>query len=569
MTHGLKDRHREAIIAEIAANDRVKRAVLFGSRATGTNTVSSDVDIALFGDRLTLTDQARLAAALDEIPMAQSVDLLLHDSIQDRTLREHIRREGVEWYARSRDTWAASPARHRSPQQGVRSSPDEEMPKEWSTVRLGDAADLLTGFPFRSDSYVSDSAAPRLLRGDNVAQGHLRWDGAKRWPAEAAALMANFWLREGDVVLAMDRPWIEAGLKFSSVQRTDVPALLVQRVARLRGGKDLDTRFLKHVIGCRDFSDYVLSIQTGTAVPHISAQQIEDYEFCLPPLHEQSTIAHILGTLDDKIELNRRMNATLEAMARALFKSWFVDFDPVYAKIEGLDTGLPKHIGDLFPSKMVDSKLGKIPEGWEITPFSECVDVVRGLSYKGIHLSSDGVPMHNLNSICEGGGYKQDGLKGYDGEHNSQHVARAGDLIVANTEQGHDRLLIGYAAIVPTSFVNETLFSHHIYRVRPKGCIALTSDYLCQLLNTRIMHEIVSGFANGTTVNMLPMDALQTPQIVVPARPVLAAFNDLAEATRRRQEDMIDESRTLAALRDALLPNLISGDLRVRRSPEI
>ena len=101
MTDGLKDAHRQAIIAVIAANDRVERAVLFGSRATGTNTVSSDVDIALFGDRLTLTDQARLAAALDEIPMAQSVDLLLYNSIQDPALRTHIRRQGVEWFARA------------------------------------------------------------------------------------------------------------------------------------------------------------------------------------------------------------------------------------------------------------------------------------------------------------------------------------------------------------------------------------------------------------------------------------------------------------------------------------
>ena len=254
------------------------------------------------------------------------------------------------------------------------------------------------------------------------------------------------------------------------------------------------------------------------------------------------------------------MNETLEAMARALFKSWFVDFDPVHAKMEDRDTGLPQEIADLFPARLVNSELGPIPEGWEVTPLSECVDVMRGLSYKGSYLSSDGVPMHNLNSIYEGGGYKHDGLKGYDGEHKQQHVARAGDVIVANTEQGHNRLLIGYAAIIPTYFVNETLFSHHIYRVRPRDSTALTSNYLCQLLNTKIMHEIVSGFANGTTVNMLPMDALQTPQIAVPARQIIAAFNDLAEAARRRQEEMIDESRTLDALRDTLLPKLISGE---------
>ena len=133
MTDGLKDEHRAAIIATIAANDRVGRAVLFGSRATGTHSVSSDVDIALIGDRLTLTDQARLAAALDEIPMAQSVDLLLYDSILDRTLREHIRSQGVEWYVQSSDTRAASQARHRS------------TDEEWKSVALGNLVEVFDG----------------------------------------------------------------------------------------------------------------------------------------------------------------------------------------------------------------------------------------------------------------------------------------------------------------------------------------------------------------------------------------------------------------------------------------
>ncbi|WP_419919523.1 nucleotidyltransferase family protein [Candidatus Poriferisocius sp.] len=99
--HELKERHREAIISVIAANDRVEKAVLFGSRATGSNTVSSDVDIALFGDCLTFTDQAHLAAALEALPMAQSVDLVLYKSIQNDSLKEHIRQEGVTWYDRN------------------------------------------------------------------------------------------------------------------------------------------------------------------------------------------------------------------------------------------------------------------------------------------------------------------------------------------------------------------------------------------------------------------------------------------------------------------------------------
>ena len=174
MTDGLKDEHREAIIAAIAANDRVERAVLFGSRATGTNTVSSDVDIALFGDRLTLTDQARLAAVLDKLSMAQSVDLLLYDSTLDRTLREHIRRHGVEWYVRSSATEAASQARHRI------------TDEEWESVALGNLAEVFDGphaTPTKTPTGplflgISNLASGRL---DLTATEHLSDDDYLRW----------------------------------------------------------------------------------------------------------------------------------------------------------------------------------------------------------------------------------------------------------------------------------------------------------------------------------------------------------------------------------------------------
>ncbi len=310
-------------------------------------------------------------------------------------------------------------------------------------------------------------------------------------------------------------------------------------------------------------------LATGAAQQNLSGVLIRSLRFPFPSVAEQRAIAHILGTLDDKIELNRRMNDTLEAMARALFKSWFVDFGPVRAKAEGRDPSLPKPVADLFPDSFEDSELGKIPKGWRVLPLSECVDAARGLSYKGSGLSDSGLPMHNLNSIYEGGGYKHEGIKYYQGEYKLHHVARAGDLIVANTEQGHDRLLIGYAAIVPARFDSATLFSHHIYRVQPKTSSGLTPDYLCHLLNTNVMHDTVSGYANGTTVNMLPIDGLQSPKVLVPHSRIVAVFNDIAKAARKRHEEMVEESRTLAALRDTLLPKLISGELRVPEAEEI
>jgi type I restriction enzyme, S subunit len=328
----------------------------------------------------------------------------------------------------------------------------------------------------------------------------------------------------------------------------------------VRGNSEADTRFLMYALSAADIGGYL----TGSTMPKLTQGNMNRIPLLTPSLPEQRAIAQVLGTLDDKIELNRRMNETLEAMARALFKSWFVDFDPVRAKAEGREPGLAKSVVDLFPDRIEGSELGEIPKGWRVASLASCVRVIRGLSYKGSGLSRHGVPMHNLNSIYEGGGYKHDGLKHYEGEYKPNHLARSGDLIVANTEQGHHRLLIGYAAIVPGCFNGESLFSHHIYRVRPHDTSGLTVDYLCHLLNTGVMHDTVSGYANGTTVNMLPIDALQTPQILVPPPGVISAFDNIAEASRKRQEEMVEESQTLATLRDALLPKLVSGELRVK-----
>jgi type I restriction enzyme S subunit len=188
---------------------------------------------------------------------------------------------------------------------------------------------------------------------------------------------------------------------------------------------------------------------------------------------------------------------------------------------------------------------------------------VKGVRNKGRGIG-DGVPLHNLNSIYEGGGYKYEGIKYYSGDYAERHVVRPGDVIVANTEQGHDRLLIGYAAIVPEFFGDHGIASHHIYRLRPKSTSPLTAAFLCSLLNAPQMHDVVSGYANGTTVNMLPLDGVQKPLLVLPPVTLVEAFDALALNCEHRREEMVSESRTLSALLDSLLPKLISGELAVK-----
>ncbi len=558
MTDGLKDAHREAIVSVLAADDRVERAVLFGSRATGTNTVTSDVDVALFGDRLTLADRARLAAVIDEIPMAQSVELLLYDSVRDRALRDHIRKEGVEWYRRL-NTSDTNPYLENEATDTTVTMERGVHSRQWSAVQLGEVVDLLTGFPFRSNEYVSDPEAPRLLRGANIAQGHLRWDDVKRWSPEAGDRehLTPYWLRKGDVVIAMDRPWIEAGLKSSSVRETDLPALLVQRVARLRGGDRLDTRFLSYVIGCQGFVHHVLSVQTGTAVPHISAQQIKEFEFFLPHVHEQRAIARILGTLDDKIESNRRMNETLEAMARALFKSWFVDFDPVRAKMDGRDTGLPQDITDLFPDRLVESEMGEIPEGWEVSTIGQEVDAVGGStpstkepSYwsEGQHCWATPKDLSKLRSpvlLDTSRKITDAGLRRI-----SSGTLPVGTVLMSS------RAPIGYLAVaeVPTA-VNQGFIAMRCERRLP-------NLYVLFWCYHNLGH--IKDIAGGSTFPEISKKAFRPLSVLVPSKPILQAFGCLSHPLHDRLAENMKQASTLAALRDTLLPKLISGQINLQ-----
>jgi len=426
------------------------------------------------------------------------------------------------------------------------------MGGEWVSVQLGDVTDLLTGFPFKSDRYVEHAEAPRLLRGDNVAQGALRWDGAKRWPQDATDDVAAYRLREGDVVLAMDRPWIEAGLKYASVRVSDLPSLLVQRVARLRGNERLDTRFLKYVIGSSSFTNYILAVQTGTAVPHISSGQIRGFEFLLPPLPEQRSIAHILGTLDDKIELNRRMNQTLEAMARALFKSWFVDFDPVRTKAEGRDAGLPKPLADLFPARLVDSELGEIPEGWEVGTLAALASLnpeswskeTRPAVISYVDLSN--TKWGRIEAVTA---YVQQ-----DAPSRAQRVLRPRDTIVGTVRPGNG----SYTFVSEDGLTGSTGFAV----LRPLRLEYTEFVYFAATAADNI--EALSHLADGGAYPAVRPEVVAATQAIKSSDDVIERFSRVAGPLLAKMAGNERESRTLAVLRDTLLPKLISGDLRVK-----
>ena len=410
------------------------------------------------------------------------------------------------------------------------------------TVRLAEVVDLATGFPFKSDGYVDDPASPRLVRGDNVVQGTIRWENAKRWPRDATEGLERYELAPGDVVVAMDRPWIEAGLKYASVGTADLPAYLVQRVARLRGVNGLDTSYLRYVIGSRDFTRHVLSIQTGTAVPHISASQILEYELELPTLDEQRRIAHILGTLDDKIDLNRRMNETLEEMARALFKSWFVDFDPVRAKAEGRDTGLPKRVADLFPDRLVDSELGEIPHGWDVVALDEMADFRNGLALqKYPHSSGPGLPVIKIAQLRKGG---VEGADLANTDVPNDYVVEDGDLLFSWSGSLECEIWAG----------GRGALNQHLFKVT-------SSKYPPEFMLMVIRHHLdrFRGIAadKATTMGHIKRGHLSEARLGLPSHATLAEFTGYLSAPVRMSHVRRLESRELLIMRDALLLDLM------------
>lgn len=197
----------------------------------------------------------------------------------------------------------------------------------WSDTKLGDVVDLLSGFPFKSARYTNSENDVRLLRGDNIVQGALRWDDVKRWPASDTEEYERYRLCENDVVLAMDRPWVKAGLKRAQIAKEDLPCLLVQRTARLRGSQCLDNRFLAYLISSEAFIRHIVGAQTGIGVPHISGQQIKDFEFAMPLKKEQAVITDMLDQLfaeTQRLEsVYQRKLAALDGLKKSLLHQAF------------------------------------------------------------------------------------------------------------------------------------------------------------------------------------------------------------------------------------------------------
>ena len=451
------------------------------------------------------------------------------------------------------------------------------MNSAWQEVELQDIANFQNGYAFKSDEYVPCSSnGKEVLRMGYIQRGGgFKEDGKPVYaPLSSRGNDRRYELDEGDIVIAMtDMKDRVAILGNCACIPSSNRFLLNQRVGKIRSknNKVANQHFLYYYMNSPSQVHQLRSMANrGVQVNLTTASIIESLVF-LPPIQHQEAIAHILGTLDDKIELNRKINETLEAMAKALFKSWFVDFDPVRAKIEGRPTGLPSEISDLFPDSFEDSDLGEIPRGWEMETLGEILDVDKGVSYKGDFLSdTEGLPMINLGCFAGGGAFRAEKMKFYAGEYRERHLASAGDLLVANTDMTQNRIILGAPIIVPPwRGRDKFLFSHHTFAIRFRRSKSAFTRFIYFTLLKPSFRQIAAGHATGTTVLALPKDGITDYQTVIPPADLLNVFAVKVGALYQKCQALSEQSELLAKTRDALLPKLISGEIRISDAEKI
>ena len=443
------------------------------------------------------------------------------------------------------------------------------MAGEWVMTTLGDSpleiidGDRGSNYPKQQDFNTIGHCL--FLNAGNVTTSGFNFTDCAFISAEKDLALRKGKLKRHDVVLTTrgtvgNVAFFDESIPYDHIRINSGMVILRAQPEKLR------PRFLYLFLRSFLFRSQVESLRTGSAQPQLPIRDIKRIKIPVPSPVDQDAIAHILGTLDDKIELNRRMSETLEAMARALFKSWFVDFDPVRAKMEGRWRrgeslpGLPAHLYDLFPDRLVDSELGEIPEGWEVGTLGDLLaELVSGGRPKG-GAAEEGVPSVGAENIIGLGKYDFSKEK-YVPPQFFQELKRKGAAVKPGDVLLYkDGAQIGRKTYFDCGFPHtECAINEHVFILRAKH--AHYQRYLFFWLDQEWMtQEIISLNSNSAQPGINQQGVRSLPLLMVPD-PIIEMFDRVTKPLMDRLFTTCHESRSLAALRDALLPKLISGAL--------
>ena len=483
----LNPHHLETVRRILAEHVPACEVRAFGSRATWTAKDYSDLDLAIVSaGPLHRGALGRLKDAFEDSDLPIRVDVLDWHAISE-SFRNAIAQDCVVVQEGATKQTAAGAWRETSLGEVIELKRGYDLPQRKRT--LGD-------IPLVSSSGVTYYHTEAKVRGPGVVTGRYGTLG------EVFFVPSDFWP--------------------------------LNTTLYVRDFKGNDPRFISYFLRGLDFSAY----SDKAAVPGLNRNHLHRAVVRYPSdIAEQRAIAHVLGTLDDKIELNRRMCETLEAMARAIFQSWFVDFEPVRAKMEGRWRpgeslpGLPAEHYHLFPDTLVPSPLGDIPEGWEVRTLGKVVEFVYGKALREQHRRPGTVPVYGSN--------------GQIGWHDEQLVEGPGIVVGRKGNPG----------LVHWSYTNFFPIDTTFYVV-PKH-----DELDVQFLYHELLRQDLSAIAADSAVPGLNRNLAYMNELVVPPSRVLTAFAGQVMGPDLRKQRLEQESRNLVGQRDTLLPRLMSGTL--------
>jgi type I restriction enzyme S subunit len=425
------------------------------------------------------------------------------------------------------------------------------MPGEWREYRIGEVADIVGGStPSTADPSNFNGEIPWLTPKD-LSGPHDRYvsRGDRNLSRKGLESCSAHLLPAGTVLVTSRAP-----IGYVAIARN--PIATNQGFRSLIPKPGFDSEYLYYWI--RAHVEELQRHASGSTFQELSGSALARIRIRVPPLPEQRAIAHILGTLDDKIELNQRMSETLEAMARGLFKAWFVDFEPVRAKMEGRWQrgqslpGLPAHLYDLFPDRLVDSGLGEIPEGWRIGTLADLsilnpevwTQETRPAQINYVDLSN--TKWGRIEAVTS--------YEAADAPSRAQRVLRPGDTIVGTVRPANS----SYAFISEPGLTGSTGFAV----LRPRIAVYAEFVYLAATAPDNI--ETLAHLADGAAYPAVRPQLVAATPIVRPPDEVLVRFSQAAGPVLAKIAENERESRTLATLRDTLLPRLVRGQIHVR-----
>ena len=517
----------QSILAEYIPTYEVRA---FGSRVKWTAKDYSDLDLAVVGNEpLNLRQRGQLADAFEESNLPIRVDVLDWQSISKRFRQVILERYEV--------IQKAKPVNQNGNAEGINGNWSAK--REWQVKVFGDCATLI-----RKSVSPSDLGDTPYIGLEHIGENTLSLIG-HGIASDVTSTKSRF--KEGDILFGKLRCYFRKVVTapFDGVCSTDI------WVTRAKEG--IDQSFLYYCMASQSFVDFADSGSIGTRMPRTKWEWVSRYKVHLPPLQEQRRIAHILGTLDDKIEINRQMNETLEATARAIFKSWFVNFDPVKAKMEGKKpVGMDTETAALFPSAFQDSALGKIPMGWQVNTIDKDFNLAMGQSPPGSTYNEDenGMPFYQ-------------GRKDFGFRYPKQRVYCTAPKRFA--EKG-DTLVSVRAPVGDINMAKKKCsIGRGLAAIRHKIGSRSYTYYTMQSLK-----EIFSRYeAEGTVFGSINKTDFQTLSQPRPSNEIIQAFERLVYPLDQSIENNENESRTLAQTRDTLLPKLLSGEIRVDAAAEI